>query len=246
MENQILVITIVFILFIAMLVKGVFGFGDALIAMPLLAMAAGIKTATPLFAMVGTTCTLVMLISSRQSVNIKGAIRLMVSSFFGIPIGLYFLKGDYDVIINVTLACIIISFSAYNLIHPRLLFLKNEKTAFIFGFLGGVLGGACNAAGPPVIIYSALRRWQPQSIRATLQGYFFPLGIFIIIGHGLTGLWTEAVILYYVISMPIAILAIYLGGRLHHAIPAAKFEKGIYMLLILIGLFLLFHTYSTL
>ena len=242
MENQLLVIAILSILFLAMLVKGVFGFGDALVAMPLLAMTVGIKTATPLFAMVGTTCTLIMLISGRRNVHLKGAVRLIISSFFGIPIGLYFLKGAYDVIINITLACIIISFSIYNLVHPRLLSLNNERFAFVFGFLSGILGGACNASGPPVIIYSALRRWPPQSIRATLQGYFFPLGIFIIAGHGLAGLWTEAVMLYYGISMPIAVLAIYIGGRLHRIIPAAKFENSIYVMLIIIGLFLLFHT----
>ena len=242
MENHIPAITIVVILFSAMLVKGVFGFGDALIAMPLLAMVVGIKTATPLFAMMGTTCTLMMLIAGRQSVNVKSVKRLIAASFFGIPIGLFFLKGPYELIINLVLSLVIIFFSIYNLILPRFLALKHDNYAYIFGFLGGVLGGACNASGPPVIIYSALRRWPPASIRSTLQGYFLPLGIFIVVGHGFAGLWTQPVVYYYIISMPAVLVAIYLGGRLHRLIPVAKFERSIFILLIMIGLFLLAHT----
>lgn len=245
MEHLFLVAAILFILFSAMLLKGIFGFGDALIAMPLLAMVVGIKTAAPLFAMVGSTCALFILVSSRQNVDVKSAIKLIISSLLGVPIGLYFLKGPYEFIINIVLSFVIISFSAYNLVLPRLLTLKNDSHAFIFGFLGGVLGGACNASGPPVIIYSALKRWPPASIRATLQGYFFPLGIFIIIGHGFAGLWSESVIYYYCISMPVAAIALYIGSRLHRVIPEGKFENGVFILLIMCGFFLLSHTLVT-
>lgn len=227
------------IFFSAMLIKSIFGFGDALLAMPLLTMLVGIRTATPLFAMVGTTITLIILILRWRSVVFTSAWRLIVSSVFGIPVGLFFLKGSFDTAVNLVLALVIILFSLYNLANPDLPRLKNERYAFVFGFVSGILGGAYNTAGPPVIIYSALRRWHPESILATLQGYFFPLGVFIFIGHGIAGLWTMTVFKYYAAAMPFSLIALAAGSRLNRAIPSNKFEKWIFGLLILIGIFLL-------
>ena len=47
-----------------------------------------------------------------------------------------------------------------------------------FGFFAGILGGAYNTNGPPVVIYGSLRKWSPATFRATLQGYFFMAAFF--------------------------------------------------------------------
>ncbi|MFO7965472.1 MAG: sulfite exporter TauE/SafE family protein [Desulfobacterales bacterium] len=233
------------VFFIAMLIKSIFGFGDALLAMPLLTLAVGIRTATPLFALVGTTITLVILSLRWRHVVLKSAWRLILSSIFGIPLGLYFLKGSFETAVNLVLALVIILFSAFNLTRPNLPRLNSERYAVVFGFISGILGGAYNTSGPPVIIYSALRRWRPESILATLQGYFFPLGIFILIGHALTGLWTSTVVEYYVICLPVSLAALAVGSRLNRAIPQGRFEKYIFVLLLFIGFFLLMQTLLT-
>jgi uncharacterized protein len=239
MEPATTITMVLLIFFFSMLIKSIFGFGDALLAMPLLAMVVGIKTATPLFAMVGTTITLVILVLRWRHVMIQSAWRLVVSSVFGIPVGLFFLKGSYDIAVNLVLALVIILFSAYSLSNPDLPRLKNERYAFFFGFVSGILGGAYNTAGPPVIIYSSLRRWAPESVLATLQGYFFPVGIFIFIGHGIAGLWTREVMTYYVAALPFSLIALAVGSRLNRAVPQDKFEKWIFGMLLVIGIFLL-------
>ncbi len=43
------------VLFCSTFIRATFGFGDALVAMPLLAMVVGLKTATPLVALVAST-----------------------------------------------------------------------------------------------------------------------------------------------------------------------------------------------
>ncbi len=55
------IVLTVFILFVATLAHAVLGFGSALVAMPLLALTAGVQTATPLVAFVMLTTTGVML-----------------------------------------------------------------------------------------------------------------------------------------------------------------------------------------
>ncbi|MHC4441125.1 MAG: sulfite exporter TauE/SafE family protein [Planctomycetota bacterium] len=231
-----LILTIVFF---ATLVRSIFGFADALIAMPLLAIIVGMKIATPLVAMLFCTVALIILIGSWHSIQFKSAWRLIVSSLLGIPLGLLLLKGLHEGFMKLVLAVILIGFSIYNLVKPHLLQLKDEKFSYIFGFVAGVLGGAYNTSGPPVVIYGALRRWSPVSFRATLQGYFFPTSLIIVISHGLGGLWTRSVVQLYALSLPLVLVAIWIGGRLNATIPQGKFDKYIYILLMAIGVFLL-------
>ena len=226
----------------ATLLRSTFGFADALFAMPLLAIIIGLKTATPLMAIVAMTISTAILLKNWRDVQIKSARRLFLASLGGIPLGLLFLKGTHEGSMKLFLAVVIISFSAYSLLKPRLVPIESEKPAYIFGFFAGILGGAYNTNGPPVVIYGSLRKWPPATFRATLQGYFFMAGIFICLGHGLAGLWTPTVLRLYLLSLPLVLVFIFIGDRLNRSIPAGKFDRIIHSLLIVIGLFLLVQT----
>ncbi|MBL7179636.1 MAG: sulfite exporter TauE/SafE family protein [Desulfobacterales bacterium] len=235
-------VLIVSIVSFATLLRSTFGFADAMFAMPLLAVIIGLKTATPLMAIVAMTISTAILLKNWRDVQLKSVWRLFVSSLAGIPLGLLFLKGTHDNLMKLFLALVIIGSSAYNLIKPRLTPIKSENPAYIFGFFAGVLGGAYNTNGPPVVIYGSLRKWSPVSFRATLQGYFFLAGIFICLGHGLAGLWTRSVMYFYLLSLPLVFVFTYIGGRLNRSIPQGKFDRIIHSLLIVIGVFLLIQT----
>jgi uncharacterized protein len=226
----------------ATILRSTFGFADAMFAMPLLAVIIGLKTATPLMAIVAMTISTTILIKNWREVNVKSAWRLFLSSLAGIPLGLWFLKGTHDALMKLILAAVIICFSTYSLIKPSLTAIKSENSAYIFGFFAGVLGGAYNTNGPPVVIYGSLRKWSPMTFRATLQGYFFMAGIFICLGHGFAGLWTHTVLGYYLFSLPLVFLFTFIGGQLNRSIPKGKFDRIIHSLLIVIGLFLLLQT----
>jgi len=230
---------IMIIIFLATVVRATFGFGEALIAMPLLAMIIDIKIATPLMAMVGTSIALVILSKSWREVDLPDAKRLILSSIFGIPLGIFLLKDVYSTLIKIILAFIIISFSAYKLLQPQISRMIGKRSSYVFGFFAGVLGGAYNTSAPPVVIYGTLRHWPPHKFRATLQGYFIPTGFFILIGHWVSGLWTSTVIQLYVYSIPIIALAIVVGYRLNRSVSATKFDRYIHMLLIAIAIVLL-------
>ena len=134
---------------------------------------------------------------------------------------------------------VIIAFSIYNLLKPQLAAVVSQRTAYLFGFFAGILGGAYNANGPLVVTYGTLRNWPSESFRATLQGYFFPIGLLIVVSHGLAGLWTTEVITLYALSLPVVVLALLVGRRINHSIPAARFEQVVSGLLIVIATMLL-------
>ncbi len=237
--------TIIIVLLILMLsttVRSTFGFGDALIAMPLLSMAAGIKTAVPIVALGAIVIAVSILIKFWRQVEFRVRLPLIISSVAGIPIGLIYLKDTDETIVKLILAAILIAFAAYRLVKPHLLHLKNERLAVLFGLAGGILGGAYNTNGPPIIIYGAMRRWEPEKFRAILQGIFLPTNFFIAIGHGIAGFWTSEVIRLFLTALPVIIISIIIGGKINKKIPAHRFVKYVDIFLIIIGIILIYDS----
>jgi uncharacterized membrane protein YfcA len=230
------------IIFIATLTRSTFGFGDAMVGMPLLTMVIGLSTATPLVGLMGITASATILIKHWRDVHIKSVWPLIVYTLIGIPIGILLLKGLYENVMKSVLAFVIIIFSLYKIFKPKLFTLANDKSACVFGLLAGILGGAYNTNGPPVVIYGTLRQWNPEKFRATLQGYFLPTGSLIAIGHCIGGFWTKTVLLNYLISLPVILIAIFLGGRINRRIPKAKFDNYVYTFLVILGTCLLIST----
>ena len=87
--------------------------------------------------------------------------------------------------------------------------------------------------GPPLVIYGSLRRWCPQHFRATLQGYFLPASLAGLWGYRLAGLWTPAVNRFYLLSLPLVILATFLGRAINRRLDAHRFVRLVHGGLIL-------------
>lgn len=239
MDPEALTLAVLAIVFLATLIRSTLGFGGPLISMPLLTLVVGIQTATALSALVASTNAMTILVCNRRSVRVSSAWRLVLASLLGVPIGLLFLKGAYEGTVRMVLALVVMSFSLYSLIKPRLCTLVSERPAFLFGLVAGILGGAYNTNGPPIVLYGTLRKWPSETFRATLQGYFLPTSLFILLGHGLGGLWTPDVLWLYLLSLPLTLLAFVLGAKLNQSIPAGKFDRIVHVFLIAIGVMLL-------
>ena len=236
-------ITVLAIILLSSLVRATLGFGNSLIAMPLLAMTPiGMRTATPLIALIAALHALMIIIKDWRIIDLKNTWRLLIGTLPGIPLGLLLLTGAYEQTVKVLLAFIIMGFSVYSLAGPREFVLRREWTAYPFGFIAGILGGAYNTNGPPIVIYGTARQWSPDRFRANLQGYFFPSNLIIISSHAVSGLWTPAVGRYVVASLPIVALSAWIGNRLNGVIPPRRFERLIHILLVLIASLLLIQT----
>lgn len=240
MEGSLLFILLIILL--ASVIRSAFGFGDALLAMPLLSFFMSIKTAVPLVAFIGLSISIIILIKHWKSSYVKGLWVLILFCILGIPIGLIFLKKADDRIVKVVLAVIIIMFSSLNLAKPNYFRLKTNKLAWIFGIISGILGGAYNTNGPPVIIYGKLKGWEPANFRAILQTVFLPTNLFIIIGQGTAGFWSHDVLKYFLYALPVLILGTITGGIINKRLSSEKFAIYVDLLLIAVGIILMVKT----
>ena len=109
----------------------------------------------------------------------------------------------------------------------------------MFGFIGGILGGAYGMNGPPLAMYGSLRRWSPAEFRATLQGYFLPASAVGVAGYWMAGLWTPAVTRFYLMSLPVVAVAVVAGRALNRRIEGRQFTSAVYAGLLVVGAMLL-------
>ena len=236
-------ILVVGIIFFAALVRSALGFGDAVVAMPLLAMFIGLKTATPLVAFMGPTISLLILARSWKGGDMRSAARLIAASLLGIPLGIYGLARLPEEPLKIALGALILLYGVFGLARPGTR-IRNEKAwlPWLVGWTAGVLGGAYNTNGPPVVAYGMLRGWPPDRFRATLQGYFLPTGLMILAGHGLAGMWTGEVVKIYLYSLPAIGLGVVLGRLVNRKLTQNVFTKLVYIFLVLMGAILLART----
>ena len=233
------VFQVVLILFVATLVRSAFGFGEALIAVPLLALTMPVKEAAPLAVLVSITIAFVILLQDWRLVHFRSAGWLVLFTLTGIPLGLLLLRTVSESAVKAILATTIIAFSAHALLSRRKHELKDDRFAWLFGFNAGILGGAYGMNGPPLAIYGALRRWTPEYFRATLQAYFLPASVAGMAGYAIAGLWTPAVNHFYLLSLPGVLLASALGRILNRRMNARRFISYVYLGLTVIGIVLL-------
>jgi uncharacterized protein len=226
---------------LATLFRSAFGFGEALIAVPLLTLFLPVKVAAPLAVLVSITIAAVVVAQDWRKIHLRSAGWLVGASLFGIPVGLLLLMSSHQRAVKIVLAIFIIAFSAYSLLGRRPPELKSDSKGWLLGcgFVAGVVGGAFGMNGPPLVIYGAMRRWSAQHFRATLQAYFLPASIVGMAGYWLAGLWVPTVTHYYLLCLPVLLPAVWLGRVVNRRLHGDAFLKYVYVGLAGIGMVLL-------
>jgi len=227
------------VLFGATLTSSTFGFGGALFSMPLLTLVVGIEVATPLYGLVGWTTAVMVMSTSWRAAKLQLVWRFILATLVGIPLGVLLVRTLPAEVLVKGLGLFLISFGVYRLLALPVPARQRLTWAYPFGLAAGILGGAYNTGGPPLVVYATMNRWPPETFRATLQSCFLVTGLGVLISHGLGGLWTGQVLHLFALSVPIVIPAVVLGGWLNRRMPMQRFERFLFLILIVLGVMLL-------
>lgn len=233
---------ILLVLLFASIIRSAFGFGESLIAVPLLALVIPLDVAVPLSVLASVTIAAIVTANDWREIHFKSAKLLLISTLFGLPFGFFILKKLDNSLLNLILGFSLILFSIFSLFRRSLEIQRIEHPSWVhlFGFMAGVLGGAYGMNGPPLVVYGSLKDWKPRNFRATLHAYFLPASILGTIGFWFLGILTREVWHYFFFSLLVIIPATTIGRILNRAISEQVFKRILYLALIFVGLLLVF------
>jgi uncharacterized membrane protein YfcA len=232
---------VLLVVFFATIIRSTFGFGEALIAVPLLALTIPVGIAAPVAVLLSITVAAIVVAQDWRKIHVSSTGWLLASTIPGIPLGIALLTSVHHHVVKGLLAIVIVAFSGYSLLGKKPPELHGDNRALLLGcgFVAGVLGGAYGMNGPPLVVYGAMRRWSPQHFRATLQGYFLPASVVAMAGYWFAGLWVPAVTHYYLLSLPVAVPAIFLGRVANQRLRGDSFLGYVHVGLVCVGALLL-------
>jgi len=239
-----LTVHILAVIFFATIFRSAFGFGESLVAVPLMALWLPLNVAVPLSVQVSVTIAAIVVVQDWSKIHFRSAGGLTAFTVLGIPVGLWVLVKTDEHLVKAILGLVISLFAVYLLSGRQLKELKKDSIAWLSGcgMLAGILGGAYGLNGPPLVIYGAKRRWSAPHFRATLQGYFLVASIAGVAGYWYTGLLASAVIHYYLLCLPVMVPAVFIGRVINHRLTGESFFRYVYIFLLGIGLFLVIRS----
>lgn len=230
---------VVTILFVAVLVSSVSGFGSSLIAMPLLTTIIGVRESSPLVVLIVLIQNVAMIIKYKNAFQWKDMALLCAGAVFGIPLGVYTLTRFDEKTVLFVLGFVLATYSLYALIsksNPTV----SRKWASLFGFVGGGLAGAFNTYGPPILIYGNCRNWSAEAIKGNVQLFGLLNSVLVISLHLYHRNFTPYVLQMFLLSIPAVAAASFIGMSLDKYISKTVFRKIVCILLLAVGLKMMF------
>lgn len=243
---DVIIILSLFAIFLGGLVRTYFGFGEALISMPLLALI-GLEThaAISVVGLAGLFVASLNIFSGYRNIKYNVLFLMLVGSLVGIPIGIWILRYFNTNIVQMMLGGFLIMYGTYSLckflfFNNRIrVVLKSNIWSGITGIVSGILGSLYNSHGVPVVIYGTLSRWHIKDFRSTIQAHFFLTAIFVVMGQGFGGIWTEQTMPLFLLSLPCLIISVIIGKYLSKLTSYNHFEKWLYVFIVILGALIL-------
>lgn len=226
------------VLFFAFFVQSLAGFGTALIAMPVLVSLFGVTTAAPMFAILAQVGLLMMLARYRAAFNWRSVWRLMLAGCVAVPLGVRGAQLLDERTVTLLLGILTAGYGLYalsGLVVPRL----HERWGYVFGFCFGLLAGAYNTGGPPVVIYGSSQGWDASEFKFNNAALFLVGGLTTIAAHWGAGNITPEVLEMALILTPVMIAGKLTGFALDERIPPQRFRQGVLVLLVVLGVSLI-------
>lgn len=239
-------VSAVAILLLAYFVRGITGVGSGLIAVPLLALFLPLKFAVPLVLLLDFTASVVIGGFNFKRVQWAEVAVLIPFGAVGVALGTTLLANLSPKPMLITLAIFVFIFSLRNLLNLHGNKLASRGWAIPASFTGGTVGALFGTGGPPYIIYLTHRIREKSELRASFSALFMFDGLMRIISFLIAGLlMTAHVWLAYLAALPVMLVALYLGGRVHVGLAPAQITRLVGGLLLVSSVSLLFKALST-
>lgn len=225
-----------------MFIRGLTGFGSALIMTPLLLLIFELKTAVVATAIIEIAAGLVVTIQARKDFHWHYLKVVLPLSLAGIGVGAFILVSFDSQVLKRVFGGFTAVFALRILLNLKKPPGSREKwpwyTGYISGALGGVLGGLFGTAGPPIAVYLENQIEKKDALRATMLAYFLSIDSVRLIPYGYSGLITPDVVKICLVMLPASFFGAFMGRVVHVRINEKAFRAVIGILLLAMGMYL--------
>lgn len=237
------IISIVVVLMAAFL-KGMTGFGFALLAVPLLSLLFPIQSLIPAMTLFNLITSVYILASIRLKLKAKYFLPMLLASFVGIPIGVYVLTYFPEQMLELAAGISIFSISIVFLLGSnQAIPEKRRKKPIVFaGFLSGLLTSSMSIGGPPIALAMNRKGYSKESFRkifALISVINAAISSVLYVVHGIFVAFSLKFALFL---FPVILIGTKLGDNFSQKVNQLFFKKIILYVNLLLGLFIIVRT----
>lgn len=227
------------VLVVAYVVRGITGFGSALVAVPLLALILPLRVVVPTIVLLDYLASLSHGVHHRKAVRWAEVASILPPALLGLATALYiFQKADAE-LLRQALGVFVLGYALYSLLVPQGTGLGSRLWAGPLGFFAGLIGTLFGTGGPFTVIYLGLRGLTKNHFRGTIAVIFLLDGGSRVLGYIGSGFYGSHNLWLIAAGLPIMAAALFAGGHIHTRITPQGFKRAVAFVLIGSGLALL-------
>ncbi|BAX81707.1 sulfite exporter TauE/SafE family protein [Labilibaculum antarcticum] len=231
---------IILIVSVASLIKGITGFGFALVALPPLLIWYSPKEIIPVLILCNLFASLVIVLQKkdRKLVNKKFQSLIFFGAIFTL-VGVLTLKYISENILITIMSIFFILLSILSLLGIRYTIKLSDWSYRIAGMFLGFLTGSISISGPPLALFLHSANVDKEEFREIFSWFSIVTAFIALVGYGVLGLLTVATFKMGFLFLPILYLGSFIGKRLNHCISPFLFKNISVFITLLSSLFLL-------
>ena len=230
------IVAAVVILSLAAFVQSVSGFGMALVATSALPLVMPLREAVSLVAVFNLFVSGVTLWHHRGEFCWKDTWPIMTCLCVGIPVGFFFFHATDGTLLVRALGGILVLIALFDLrFSPSRDYRLPKWSVVPLGLTGGVVGGAFNVGGPPIVAYVYSQGWEKARNVAVLQTVFLAGGFTRNALMGTTGDYTRELFQLLAWAVVPSAIAIALGKKALHLIPKQTLRTSVFLFVLVLG-----------
>jgi uncharacterized membrane protein YfcA len=226
------------VLFGAALTQGFLGFGFGILAMGALTLTGDLVHAAGLVNLTACVSTACMTFLLRRSVRWRRVVRILPWTGVGVGAGLITLDTLSGAVLVRLLGFAIVGVALWNLRARPLDGSPSSASDVLSGLAAGLLAGAFNIPGPPLIAHLYRLRHPPEALKGTVQALFFLMCLMRAGGGVMRGQITVEIGAQALLSLPAVLAGLTLGILVGRRVSAEDFRRTSWIAFALLGLYL--------
>ena len=228
---------ILFIVFIASIIRGFNGFGFSATCMSLISFILPAIEIVPIILVLEVMVSIFMFPYIWNNIDWKFVFQILIGISIGSPIGLYLLKILSPDIVHLSICGIIIFFVILQLKGYSNKRINILPVKFLAGGVSGIINGLGTLGGMPISLFLLIIKVRPIVIRGSLAAIFFIADAYVL-NLSFYAEIVEVTALYRVLPLILVLpIGIYIGNKFFVKSREETYRKFVFYFLILISIF---------